>query len=237
MNLVLKFSPMESKNLCPPTAATVFACQSIADSFAENIFELAHLRKEWNYDYAVSLKKKACQMADKISSTGNIHQIIDKLQVWREIMISCLTDLSIIRASVKTDFKSDKSFQKDLFRKLGYNDFFSDAKNGDHYGMYRFIMVFAANLTPELRKEILSGGLDPHVVDRVIAKAGELENFKECFTILKDGSGLSAEVWNELNGIFTEIRDISRIATAYYYFDPLKRESFNFFKVLRNIRI
>jgi hypothetical protein len=37
-----------------------------------------------------------------------------------------------LRASMKVDFKNNKPFLKDTFQKLGYNDYFSDAKNGDH---------------------------------------------------------------------------------------------------------
>lgn len=133
---------MESKNLCPSTAATVFACQSIVNSFAENIYELAHIRKEWNVSYANSLKREAQEIVDKMAATGNIKATLEKLKVWRELMISSLTDIGIIRASVKNDYKNDKPFQKEFYQLLGYNDFFSDAKNGDHYSMFRFVRVF-----------------------------------------------------------------------------------------------
>jgi len=227
---------MESKNLCPSTAATIFACQSIVNSFAENIYELAHIRKGWNVGYAESLKKDAQAIVAQFSSSCNIKATLGKLLIWRELMISSLTDIGIIRASVKNDYKNDKSFQKEFYQILGYNDYFSDAKNGDHYSMFQFVKTFAKNLTPELRDKILAHGLDPHIVNRVVENAKELENFSECFTMMNDASIVPAEYKEKIEKLYSEVRDISRIATAYYYFDPQKREVFNFFKALRNLR-
>jgi hypothetical protein len=227
---------MESKNLCPSTAATIFACQSIVNSFAENIYELAHIRKEWNVGYAEALKKDAQAIVDKFSSSGNIKATLEKLMVWRELMISSLTDIGIIRASVKNDYKNDKPFQKEFYQLLGYNDFFSDAKNGDHFSMFQFVKTFAQNLSPELKDKILAHGLDPHIVERVNENARELENFAECFSMMNDTTIVPAEYQESLEKLYSEVRDISRIATAYYYFDPKKREAFNFFKALRNLK-
>ncbi len=227
---------MESKNLCPSTAATVFACHSIANSFAENIYELAHLRKEWNVGYAESLKKEAQQVLETLSMSDNFKATLEKLKIWRELMISSLTAIGIVRASVKNDFKGDKAFLKDFYQQLGYNDYFSDSKNGDHYSMFLFVRVFAENLTPELREKILSIGLDPHLLDRIIFNSKQLETFKECFEMLSDNSGIASDDQLRIDRLYSEIRDISRIATAYFYFEPVKRESFNFFKALRNLK-
>ncbi len=227
---------MESKSLCPSTFATVLACQSIVHSFAENIYELAHLRKEWNVAYAESLKNKARQIVDKIFATGNVQNRMEKLKIWRELMISSLTDIGIIRASVKNDYKNDKPFQKEFYQQLGYNDYFSDAKNGDHFSMFHFVRTFAANMTDDLREKILAGGLDPRVIDRLLENARELENFEECFILMKDTAGITEGDQELISALYSDVRDISRIATAYYYFDPQKREAFNFFKALRNLR-
>ncbi len=227
---------MESKNLCPATAATIFACQSIVNSFAENIYELAHIRKEWNVRYAESLKKDAQAIIEEFSSSGNIKATLEKLLVWRELMISSLTNIGIIRASVKNDYKNDKPFQKEFYQALGYNDYFSDAKNGDHYSMFQFIKTFAQNLTPELREKILAHGLAPRIVDRIEENEKKMENFTECFSLMNDTTIIPEEYQEKIEKLYSEVRDISRIATAYFYFDPQKREAFNFFKALRNMK-
>jgi hypothetical protein len=228
---------MESKNLCPSTLATVFACQAIINAFAENIYELAHLRKEWSVSYAESLKKQAQQIVDNLSSSLHFKETLEKLKIWRELMISSLTAIGIVRASVKNDFKDNRDFQIEFYQKLGYNDYFSDAKNGDHYKMFLFVKVFAENLTPEMREKILAKGLDPHLIDRIIFNSKQLDTFKECFDMMNDRHLMQDEDQIKIEMLYGVVRDISRIATAYFYFEPVKRESFNFFKSLRNIKV
>jgi hypothetical protein len=228
---------MESKNLCPSITATVFACHDIVNSFAENIYELAHLRKEWSVAYAETLKKEAQQVFDNLSTSEQFIVKLQKLKIWRELMISSLTAIGIVRASVKNDYKEDKEFQKEFYQKLGYNDYFSDAKNGDHYKMFLFVKVFADNLTPEIREKILAKGLDPHLLDRIIFNSKQLDTFKECFDLMNDKNMVLDEDQIRIENLYGVVRDICRIATAYFYFEPVKRESFNFFKALRNMKI
>ena len=227
---------MEERNLCPSTTATVYACHSIVHAFAENIYELAHLRKEWNVAYAESLKKESQEIIDILSANLHFQSTMEKLKVWRELMISSLTSIGIVRASVKNDFKQDKPFQKEFYQVLGYNDFFSDAKNGDHYSMFKFIRTFAGNLTPEMREKILASGLDAHVLDRIIYNSKQLDSFKECFELMEKPESQQTGIEQRIEKLYEEVRDISRIATAYYYFEPQRRESFNFFKTLRNLK-
>jgi hypothetical protein len=226
---------MQQKNLCLTSAATLLACRTISQSFAENIFELAHLRSGWNYQYAESLKKSVIKILEDHFSDDKNQLHPEKINAWREMMVSALTDLAIIRASVKVDFKGDKAFLKEFFEKVGYTQYFSDAKNGDHVSMYHFITVFAENLTDEFLEKITSGGLDRNVVVRMVVNAKSLDNFKECFEVITDPNLVDDEGRRLLEQVYEEIQDICRIATAYYYFDPAKRESFNFFKALRNI--
>ncbi len=227
---------MQSKNQCLASAATLLACRSIANAFAENIYELAHLRRNWSVGYADSLKIDVASIHEKHFSDEIKHLHPDKINKWRELMISSLTDLAIIRASVKVDFKNDKEFQKDFFQMTGYKQYFSDAKNGDHVSIYHFIKAFAGNITPDTIAKITEHALDVNVIKRVIETAHSLDAFRQCFEIITDPELVDSEGQKKLEDLYHQIKDICRIATAYYYFDPVKRESFNFFKALRNIR-
>ena len=105
---------MQQKNLCLASAATLMACRSISQAFAENIFELAHLRSEWNIEYAESLKGRVLKILANHLSDGKQQLHPEQINDWRELLISALTDLAIIRASVKVDFKDDKEFIKEF---------------------------------------------------------------------------------------------------------------------------
>ena len=159
----------------------------------------------------------------------------EKVNAWRELMISAFTDLAIIRASVKVDFKGDKEFQKDFFNRMGYSQYFSDAKNGDHASMYNFIREFSNQLTPEIHHQITGKGLDRNILDRIAEDAKSLTQFRECFEVLNDPEAIADEGRHLVEEIYLEIQDICRICTAYYHFDPNKLEGFNFFKALRKL--
>jgi hypothetical protein len=227
---------MQLKNLCLASTATLLACRSIAQSFAENIFELAHLRSSWTVAYAESLRSRLAGILEDHLAAGKNKIQPEKVNTWRELMISALSDLAIVRASVKVDFREDKEFQKEFFAATGYTLYFSDAKNGDHVSMYQFIQTFANALTQELIEKITAGGLNPGVIERLIEDARSLEGFRECFEVVTDTELVDPAGREKLEGIYSEIQDICRIATAYFYFDPTKRESFSFFKALRNIQ-
>jgi hypothetical protein len=227
---------MQQKNLCLASATTLMACRSISQAFAENIFELAHLRSGWNIEYAESLKGRVLKILANHLSDGKQQLHPEQINDWRELLISALTDLAIIRASVKVDFKDDKEFIKEFFAITGYTQYFSDAKNGDHVCMYHFINTFANNISSELIDKIKKGGLDVNVIKRVIDDAKTLDKFKDCFEVISDPDLVDDHGRKILEEVYDEIQDICRIATAYYYFDPAKRESFNFFKALRNIQ-
>lgn len=227
---------MQQKNLCLASTATLLACRSIAQAFAENIFELAHLRSSWDVEYAESLKNRVAEILEGHLAEGKNQIQPEKVNAWRELMISALTDLAIVRASVKVDFKDDKDFQKEFFAQTGYSAYFSDAKNGDHVSMFNFIKSFAENINDELIAKITEGGLDKNVVARLMEDARSLENFRECFAVVTDTSLVDDSGRRKLEQVYAEIQDICRVSTAYYYFDPVKRESFNFFKALRNIQ-
>lgn len=226
---------MQHKDLCLASAATLIACRSIAQAFSENIYELEHIRQNWNLAYAESLKKKIQMVAEKHLSDDKLKISPEKVNDWRELMISAFTDLAIIRASVKVDFKEDKEFQKDFFNRMGYTQYFSDAKNGDHVSMYNFIREFSSQLTPEIHQKITGKGLDRKIVDRIAEDAKTSLQFSECFEVLNDPEAIADEGRRLLEEIYREIQDICRICTAYYHFDPNKREGFNFFKALRKL--
>src|SRR6056297_292164 len=101
---------METKTICPTSTATILACQKIAKSFRENIYELSRIRKEWDPEFAISLNVWINDTIEKYYS-GGVDTIYEKkYREWHEVMVAGLQSLKIIRASVKVDFRNDKTF-------------------------------------------------------------------------------------------------------------------------------
>ena len=226
---------METKTACPTSVVTILACQKIAKTFRENIYELSRIRKDWDPGYATSINVWINDTIDKYYLDNMDSVNPTSFKEWHEIMIAGMQTLKVLRASIKVDFKDDKPFLKSFFEKHGYAEYFSDAKNGDHLSLHKFLRTFATNLDTETRKKIVARNTPETVIDRILECALEIEKFTKCFEALQDDAQLNVYGQKEVAEIYVTIQDISRIAMAYYQFDPKKRDDFNFYKVLVNL--
>jgi len=226
---------METVTTCPTSTATILACRKIAKSFRENIYELSRIRKEWDPEYATSLNVWINDTIEK-HYADNLDSIDDKsYREWHEVLIAGLQSLKILRAALKVDFKKDKAFLKEVFQKLGYNDYFSDAKNGDHLSLYKFLTSFAENLDEETRYKISRKGVPDSLFEKILVSASQIRDYRKCFEALESENELNSYAQKEVAEIYEIIQDICRISVAYYQFDPIKRDEFNFYKVMINL--
>ncbi len=226
---------METLTACPTSTVTILACQKIAKTFKENIYELSRIREEWDPEFATSLNVWIEDTIEKYYYDNIDAWDENKYREWHEIMVAGLQGLKILRASIKVDFKKDKAFLEEFFVKTGYCEFFSDAKNGDHLSLFKFLTTFADNLDNETRKKIVAKGTMDSVFDKILNSAKQIKQFKECFEVLEGDAELNTYGQKEVAQIYSTIQDICRIAIAYFQFDPKKRDEFNFYKVLVNM--
>lgn len=161
---------------------------------------------------------------------------LEKHSQFYDLMVAALKDITIFRAEMKVDFRHDKRFLDETFDFLGYLDYYSEAKNGDHFSLYKMMATFKRNMTPELQQIILARGINPNLLSRLIHYKEQLSDLKDCFDIASGKDQLSAELKQEINSIYSEIKDICRIASAYYEFDPGHRDKFNFYRVMINLK-
>jgi hypothetical protein len=226
---------METVTACPTSTATILACQKIAKSFKENIYELSRIRKDWDPGYATSLNVWINDIIEKYYAES-LDSIDDKrYREWHEVLIAGLQSLKILRAALKVDFKKDKAFLKEVFQKLGYTEYFSDAKNGDHLSLYKFLTTFAENLDEKTRKKITRKGVPDNLFDKILNAAKQITEYRKCFETLESENELNNYAQKEVAEIYENIQDICRIAVAYYQFDPVLRDEFNFYKVMINL--
>jgi hypothetical protein len=226
---------METMTMCPTSTATILACQKIAKAFKENIYELSRVRNEWDPEYATSLNVWIEDTIEK-HYVDNLDALEDtRYKKWHEIMVAALQHLKVLRASMKVDFKDDKEFLKLFFKKVGYTEYFSDAKNGDHLSLYKFLKNFAENLDNETRRKIVEKGSMDELFDKILACSKQINEFEDCFVALEGDAELDTYGKKEVAEIYQTIQDICRIAIAYYQFDPAMRSQFNYYKVLVNL--
>jgi hypothetical protein len=227
---------MESKVTCSTANATILACQKIVQSFNENIFELSLVRSDWTPEYARDLKSRIKFAKVNYLPSESCCKHNDRQQYVHELLITSLKKVSILRALIKVDFKEDKKFQKYVFEELGYNDYFSDAKTGDYNSLFFLMETLHKNMTSDLKQMLISKTIPASLVEEILTYDQQLHEFKSCFDLINASSLLSDESKEVITEIFSEIKDICRVATAYYLFDPMKRDSFCFFRVMIGLK-
>lgn len=226
---------METATVCPTSTATILACHKIAKSFRENIYELSRVRKDWDPEYAISLNVWINDTIEKYYS-DSFDSIEDKrYREWHEVMVAGLQSLKILRACLKVDFKNEKLYLKELFSRLGYSEYFSDAKNGDHLSLYRLLTTFVQNMDEDTRTKIIHTGVPESLFTKIYDSAKQIEDYKCCFEALESDNELNSYGLKEVAEIYETVQDICRVAVAYYHFDPVKRDEFNFYKVMVNL--
>ena len=221
---------------CLTGTATILTCRKIAQSFSENIYELSSIRRNWSPEYAGNLKDRIEMIMNQYFTYETLVDHLEKNGKFYDLMIAALKDISVFRAELKVDFKHDKEFLNTTFENLGYVDYFSEAKNGDHFSLYKMMSTFRRNMTPELQHIIIARGIDQNLLNRLLSYRKELAELKNCFDISHGKDQLSADLKREINAIYSEVKDICRIASAYYEFDPAQRDRFNFYKVMIKLK-
>src|SRR5690554_4887715 len=226
---------METATACPTSTATILACQKIAKAFKENIYELSSIWKDWDPEYAESFYEWIDNTIGKFY-TESLDSIEDpKYRDWHDVMAAGLQSIKVLRASMKVDFKHNKPFLKEIFSTLGYDDYFSDAKNGDHMSLYKLLRTFTQNLDEETKQLLCRKGIPESLFNKVFETAAHIEEFKCCIDALENENNLNTLGVKEVADIYEITQDICRIATAYYHFDPVLRDEFNFYKVMINL--
>ena len=221
---------------CLTGTATILTCRKIAQSFSENIYELSSIRRNWSPDYARNLKERIEKILDRYFTQESLDNHLEKHCQLYELMIAALKDISVFRAELKVDFSHDKKFLDETFENLGYVDYFSDAKNGDHFSLYKMMATFKRNMTPELQQVILARGIDKVMINRLLTYKEKLSELKTFFDTSQSEDELETEMKREINAIYAEVKDICRIVNAYYEFDPLQHDKFKFYHVMINLK-
>ncbi len=226
---------METQKNCSLANATILASQKIAQSFNENIFELAHLRTDWTPEYAQQLKERiksarATFLPEDISCRNSAKQ-----QLIHDLMTSSLINVSVLRELIKVEFRDDRAFQKEIFETLGFNEYYSEAKNGDYRSLFMLTQALHQNMTPAIREKLISKTIPISLIDRVNGYHQQMKAYIACFDLINGSTTLDDEGKQVIGSIFSEVKDICRVVSTYYMLNPVKRDQFSFFRVMHTL--
>ena len=152
------------------------------------------------------------------------------------LQVPAKRDLSFFKTQVNDDFKTDKAKRDEILKTLGFAKNLKAVNNGKHQSLVVLLYAFKTNMTDALRKEITAKGMNVTLIERIIGYADDFkkanvtqENFKETTKII------TQDVADSFNEIYDEIIGLCKIVSSYYRNEPLKKEQFNFRKVVDNI--
>ncbi|MDP4184407.1 MAG: hypothetical protein Q8862_04485 [Bacteroidota bacterium] len=218
------------------SSATLLAYKYIAKRFSENIYELSRVRNNWNAEYAKDLSNRIDQALLKYFDETTATRKITVSEDLGELPSAAIRDLSLLRAEIKVDFHDNSEAMVKLLTTLGFDDFYCGVRSGNRECLLKLLCRVKNNLTDELKTQIVEGGVKASLIEKILNYAEELTKGEACKDLLKyTQTPLSEEAQKELDILHMEIKEICKITSNYYMFDPMKKDQFSISKVLRGM--
>jgi hypothetical protein len=215
-------------------AEMLLAAKTVVKSFQENIDLLSTYRTNWTPEYAEDLASRIDHAIDNYMEIDRKKDLREATAYLSSIQLPALRDLSAFRTQVAADFRQGAEAILNL---LGFNENFNDAKRkGSQEALIRVLAGFKMGMDDALKEKIVSKGMKPGLIDRIISYADNLKEANATQEMLKETSKMvTSEARTVFSEIYKEVIGICKIAYGCYTFDPVLREHFSFAKVVRNM--
>ena len=214
----------------------LLASKTIIESFKSNIAELSVIRTNWDETYSKEMSDKIDEAIDKYLGVDKKKELRNATSNLASIQLPALRDLSFIKTQLEVDFDDDKAKLKELLNTLGFDSHLKQAQKKDQEALIQLLYNFKSNLTPKLKREIESKGINPILLDKVVGYANKVKKANISQETLKEVTkDISQDITRVFNDIYSEIIGICKISSNYYQYDELKKELFTFSKVVANM--
>ena len=124
----------------------------------------------------------------------------------------------------------------EILNNLGFARHLKKGQKGNQEALIQLLYAFKTNMTETLRQEITAKGMSATIIDNLMGYAETFRQANVAQEALKGSTkSITSEVSATFNAIYEEVIGICKIASAYYKFEPLKKEQFSFAKVISNL--
>ncbi len=224
---------MAIRNYNFPDVDMLLASKTITQSLIANITALSMARTTWTPEYAAELSTRIDNSIDNYLGLDKKKELRNATARLNAIQGPAMRDLSFLKVQIEVDFNGESN---EILKQLGFVKNLRHVQKGNQESLIQLLYTFKSNLTSELRTSIIEKGTNPILLDRVITYADDLKDANVSQETMKETSkALSEEAITVLNGIYTEIMGICKIAANYYHYEPLKKEQFTISKVVSNM--
>lgn len=234
----LNYLTMAKKTYSFRDVDMLMASKTIAENFLANISELAALRTNWSEEYARDLIQRIDTSMDSWLGTDAKKDLRQATAELGKIQAPAKRDLSFFKTQIDEDFKKDPKRRDEILKKLGFNTLLKKVQMRDQEALIQLLFSMKKNMSDSLKNEITAKGMDPGLIDRILAYAEEFSQANTRQEVLKlTTKEITKELRLAFNDIYDEIIGICKKASHYYQYEPLKKEQFTFAKVKSNLNI
>ena len=214
----------------------VITIETIIDSAIANKTFLQTKRPAWADPFFEDIKTKINTVSDDFLGIDAAKQLRLSTQAVIAIQEPAIAELSEVKIQIEVDFDDNPIRKKEILIQLGYTAHFKEAQKRDQEGLINLLYQFKTNLTPDLKAEIVAKGTNTVQLETIVDIATTLKNAN----VTQEGfkgtrPELTAEAINALNGIYTDVIGIAKIATRFYAKEKTKKDLFNFSKVSKKL--
>ncbi|MBN1183532.1 MAG: hypothetical protein JXB49_14680 [Bacteroidales bacterium] len=214
----------------------LMASKTIAESFKANISDLSTTRTDWTEQYANDLISGIDSAIESHLGIDIKKQLRDATASLVAIQVPAKRDLSYFKTQIDDDFKQDSSKKNEILKTLGFSKHLRGVQKGNQESLLQLLYSFKSNMTDTLKNNITSQGMAPVLIDKIISYA---VTFKQANTVQENLKETTKEITKDVsdtfNSIYAEVIGICKKASAYYQYEPLKKEQFTFSKAIDNL--
>jgi septum formation topological specificity factor MinE len=211
----------------------ILSIDTIIDSAIANKVFLQTKRSTWADPYFQNIKKKINEIIQKHLGVDNAKTLRQATDIVKSIQANALLELAEIKVQIEQDFKATPDKKEEILNQLGFTTYFSNASaSKDQEALINLLYQYKANLTTELKNEIVLKGTAAAALNNVVQYADNLKNAD----VTQEGTkGTKKEITEEaiqaFNEIYGTVSSIAIIAAKFYKGDTTKKDLFSFNQV------
>ncbi|MGB4776666.1 MAG: hypothetical protein WBP45_15920 [Daejeonella sp.] len=197
---------------------------------------LAGKRPKWADPFFKDLAEHIDAAFSNILGIDNAKEMRTATQALLTIQAKALRDLSEFKVQLEADFKDNKNRLLELLTNLGFSQHYKQVHQKDQQAMVDLLFQFKLNMSPELQTEITNAGTRGTLITAITGYADELKNSNVTQETLKGSrKEVSQAGITELNGIYSEVINIAKIAANFFKDNKAVQSQFVYSKVAKGL--
>lgn len=144
--------------------------------------------------------------------------------------------LSNLKVNITQIYRNDPARLTEILRTLGFTDYGSLVRSKDQEATVQFLYRFSQNLTPTLAAEFTAAGIPPAKLTDITTYTEQLRDANINQESIKSTKKVLTEIdLTTLNGLYTEVIGISKIASNIFNDKPNIKSQFTYAAILKRI--